>query len=90
MRSAFWLVSLLALSAIGLSACGGKVVFQKGEEPEGGSNAGEGGSEDPGPECVLACGDPCTKCVGSTCFTGHCSDDGVCEPPDVPLACVDG
>lgn len=88
MRAACWLVSLLALSACSLSACGGKVVFQTGE-PEGGGGAGAGGS-DPGPECVLPCGEPCTKCIGSDCFTGHCTDDGFCDPPEVPLSCFDG
>ena len=76
MRHALWLPL-----ALFLSGCGGKVVF----EPEGGAD-GAGGREQ-GNECVGACGDPCTKCVGKDCFTGTCSDDGFCMPPETPPVC---
>jgi hypothetical protein len=82
MRSAFWIASLLALSACCLGACGGKVVFQTGESADG------GGGADLGAECVLACGDPCTKCLGTDCFAGTCSEDGICMPPEAPPKCA--
>ena len=85
MRHAFCFVSLLALSA-----CGGKVVFQTGEDP-GGSDPGAGGSgvggSEPAPECFLPCGEVCTKCVGKDCYTGQCSGDGLCLPPESPPVC---
>ncbi|NUO51132.1 MAG: hypothetical protein HOV80_19925 [Polyangiaceae bacterium] len=66
-----------------LLGCGGTVVF----EPEGGTG-GAGGSVQ-GTECVGACGDPCTKCADKDCFTGECSEDGFCMPPETPPACPD-
>lgn len=78
-RLASWLPLVFALSG-----CGGKVVF----EPEGGAD-GAGGTE-PGTECVGGCGQPCTKCADKDCFTGQCSDDGFCMPPEAPPVCSGG
>ncbi len=90
MRSAFWLLSLVALSACCLTGCGGKVVFQTGES-EGGAGGQGAGGDVPGTECVAgACGEPCTKCVGNECYGGACSDNGFCLPPETPPSCVDG
>ena len=89
MRHASRLVSWLALSACCLGACGGKVVFQKGDG-EGGGDDGAGG-EAQSQDCFAGtCGDLCTKCVGADCFSGQCSEQGECLPPDNPPSCIDG
>jgi len=76
----------VVVALLALTACGGKVVFQSGED----DNSGGAGGGEPGFECVGTCGDPCTKCVGNDCFSGYCSDDGFCNPPEQPPACPAG
>jgi hypothetical protein len=85
MRHAYWLVSLLALTA-----CGGKVVYKTGGSDDGGGGSdGDGGSE-PQAECFVGCGQTCTKCEGTDCFTGVCSDEGQCVPAGAQVFCPDG
>jgi hypothetical protein len=56
-----------------LAGCGANVVFAEDDAEEGGSP--------PSGECVLGvCGEECTKCEGTECFTGQCTEEGQCEP----------
>lgn len=77
----------LVLLALG-SACGGIAVIDgAGGAGAAGAGGGGAGGGDPQFECVLECGGVCIKCQGNDCFSGWCSSDGKCLPPDVPVSC---
>ena len=80
LRRKRWAAFALLLGA----GCGGKVIFDTGAT----STTGAGGSSNSA-ECVLGvCNDPCTKCVGSSCFTGKCDATLKCQPPGTTIMCT--
>lgn len=78
--------SAVAITVLASAACGATVVFGEGET---GGEAGADGAR----ECFLGCGKTCTKCVPSPddgpdrCFTGECTEEGLCVPPDEAPTC---
>lgn len=70
------------------AGCGATVVFGDQNDTEE-----EGGAPPVARECILSCGQTCTKCAGSpddgpdVCFTGECSEEGLCIPADTAPPC---